>query len=67
LIQQMARENSLWGVERIRGELLKLGIRVASLPRAAACPGSAGRGPGGTTIQKYPGLLAIMDKDGLTG
>jgi len=31
LIQQMARENSLWGVERIRGELMKLGIRVASL------------------------------------
>jgi putative transposase len=25
----MARENSLWGVERVRGELMKLGIRVA--------------------------------------
>ncbi len=30
LIRQMTRKNSLWGVERIRGELLKLGIRVAT-------------------------------------
>jgi putative transposase len=28
LIRQMAQENRLWGAERIRGELLKLGIRV---------------------------------------
>jgi len=28
LIKQMAEENRLWGAERIRGELLKLGIRV---------------------------------------
>ena len=28
LIQQIARENRLWGAERIRGELLKLGIKV---------------------------------------
>jgi transposase InsO family protein len=29
LIRQMADENQLWGAERIRGELLKLGIKVA--------------------------------------
>jgi transposase InsO family protein len=29
LIKQMAQENRLWGAERIRGELLKLGIRVS--------------------------------------
>ncbi len=29
LIQTMARDNRLWGAERIRGELLKVGIRVA--------------------------------------
>jgi len=28
LIQEMAQENRLWGAERIRGELLKLGIAV---------------------------------------
>ena len=29
LIQRMAAENRLWGAERIRGELWKLGVRVA--------------------------------------
>jgi putative transposase len=29
LIQQIANENRLWGAERIRGELLKLGIRMS--------------------------------------
>lgn len=29
LIKQMARDNRLWGAERIRGELLKLGLRVS--------------------------------------
>ncbi len=29
LIKQMAWDNQLWGAERIRGELLKLGIRIS--------------------------------------
>jgi transposase InsO family protein len=29
LIRKMAKENPLWGAERIRGELLKLGIKVS--------------------------------------
>jgi putative transposase len=29
LIKEMARNNRLWGAERIRGELLKLGLRVS--------------------------------------
>ena len=29
LIRKMAQENRLWGAKRIRGELLKLGIRVS--------------------------------------
>ena len=29
LIERMAKENQLWGAERIRGELMKLGIEVS--------------------------------------
>jgi hypothetical protein len=32
LIREMAAKNRLWGAERIRGELLKLGIHGASEP-----------------------------------
>jgi hypothetical protein len=37
LIRRMARENPLWGAERIRSELLTVGIQVAkrTLPSAA--------------------------------
>jgi len=29
LIEKMAKENQLWGAERIRGEVMKLGIDVS--------------------------------------
>jgi putative transposase len=29
LIQQMAQENRTWGAERIRGELMKLGVQAS--------------------------------------
>jgi len=38
LIQKMAQENRLWGAERIRGELLKLGIKVSNAPSSGICP-----------------------------
>jgi len=53
LIQQMARANGLWGVERIRGELMNLGLRV---PRATIqkYPGLAvqGRHPPSTRLPR---------------
>ena len=47
LIRQMAKENSLWGAERIRGELLKLGIKVCKrtiqkfMPKSEKTPTSS--------------------------
>src|SRR6185503_486975 len=42
LIQTMSRENPLWGVPRIHGELLKLGVQVsqATVAKYMARPGT---------------------------
>jgi putative transposase len=47
LIRMMAKENRLWGAERIRGELLKLGIKVCKrtiqkyMPKVRKSPSSS--------------------------
>jgi len=47
LLHKMANENRLWGAERIRGELLKLGIKVCKrtiqkyLPKVREAPSSS--------------------------
>jgi len=47
LIRKVAKENQLWGAERIRGELLKLGIKVCKrtiqkyLPKVRKSPSSS--------------------------
>src|SRR4030095_11098832 len=60
LIQQMARDNRLWGAPRIRGELLKLGIKVATATiqkymRAAR--------PDRAPSQTWPGFLKNHARD----
>jgi hypothetical protein len=46
LMRTMAKENRLWGTERIRGELLKLGIKVCKrtiqkyMPKVRKSPSS---------------------------
>jgi putative transposase len=47
LIHRMATENRLWGAERIRGELLKLGIRVAKRTVQRYMRGALPAGPRG--------------------
>ncbi|MGO9836822.1 MAG: helix-turn-helix domain-containing protein [Polyangiaceae bacterium] len=44
-IQRLATENRLWGAERIRGELLKLGIRVAKRTVQRCMRGARPPGP----------------------
>jgi hypothetical protein len=40
LIREMAKNNPLWGAERIQGELLKLGIKVSNGESEMGVPGS---------------------------
>ena len=54
LIRQMARENRLWGAERIRGELLKLGLRVCKRTIQKYMRGVRTQQPGG---QKWSTFL----------
>ena len=58
LIQRLARENPLWGAERIRGELLKLGVHDAKRTiqkYRRAVRSSATPGPSWSTFLKTYG------------
>jgi hypothetical protein len=46
-LREMAAANPLWGAERIRGELLKLGIRVANAPSRSIYAALVSRGHAG--------------------
>jgi len=60
LIKQMAQQNRLWGAERIRGELLKLDIRVAKrtiqkyMRQACELDEPAKREPAAQTWSTFP-------------
>jgi len=65
LIKEMARENRLWGAERIRGELLKLGIRVCKRTiqkymRHARIPRQRGQN-WGTFLQNHAKDIWVCD------
>jgi transposase InsO family protein len=49
LINRMAQENRLWGAERIRGELLKLGVSVGKRTIQRHIRGARPRRPAGQT------------------
>ncbi len=67
VIQRLATENRLWGAERIRGELLKLGIRVGKPTvqrhmRAARPPQPPGGGQGWATfVHNHVGAIWACD------
>ena len=65
LIKEMAATNRLWGAERIRGELLKLGIRVAKSTiqrylREARPPQQAGQ-PWATFLRNHAPVIWACD------
>jgi putative transposase len=49
LIRRLAKENIVWGTERIRGELLKLGLPIARSTIQKYLKGRRGAGPGSQT------------------
>src|SRR5882724_11411822 len=57
LIREMAARNARWGAERLRGELLKLGIRVSkrSTRAGSSSDGSGNKQPGRSTSASPPG------------
>ena len=54
LIEQIARENRLWGTERIRGELLKLNIKVAKRTIQKYIQAARSKSPSGQSWSTFP-------------
>jgi len=65
LIRRMARANRLWGAERIRGELLKLGLRVSKRTVQKYMRGARPRRPSsprwGTFLREHGGEIWACD------
>jgi putative transposase len=53
LIRRLAKENLTWGTERIRGELLKLGLPVAKSTIQRYLKGRRAAGPGSQTWRAF--------------
>ncbi len=53
LIRRLAKENLTWGTERIRGELLKLGLPVARSTIQRYLKGRRAAGPGSQTWRTF--------------